>query len=312
MRKPFCRIGIFVLLLASPALSQEEEISTSGEGGKRTVFIPPATKQKLLALFPDKTRLGAEPQGEPVYYGANLYEYIDGGAEVYHLFEFSTLIHQEYKAREADVTVDLYDLKNPLNAYGIYAAERSPAYHFIPMGAEGYVSDYALNFLQGPYYVKLSAFTPEGKADKILEAFARGISEKIVGGKDLPEIFNLFPRQNRAPRSEKFVRKAPLGHEFLSPAFQVTYKLEQGECTLLLSETGDATRSAERVTRLKEHFQKAGKVADAPAFGPGALKGSSSFEGEMFFLGRKKYLAILVNPQPGSDALFAELLAKTP
>jgi len=29
----------------------------------------------------------------------------------------------------------------PLNAFGIYSAERSPNCHFLPLGAEGYLSD---------------------------------------------------------------------------------------------------------------------------------------------------------------------------
>jgi len=36
------------------------------------------------------------------------------------------------------VTVDIYDMGNAQNAFGIYASERSPDNSFITLGAEGY------------------------------------------------------------------------------------------------------------------------------------------------------------------------------
>ena len=52
---------------------------------------------------------------------------------------------------------------NPLNAFGVYAAERSPEYKYIPVGAEGYISEGVLNFVQDRFYVKLSGFGENGK-----------------------------------------------------------------------------------------------------------------------------------------------------
>src|SRR5512139_200439 len=119
--------------------------------------VPPQVRQHLVAWLPDAAAIGAKAIGEPVFYGENLFEYIDGGAEVYHQYQFVGLVHQKYRAGEVELTVDIYDMGGAVNAFGIYSVERAPGYNYVPIGAEGYLNDLVLNFLQGPCYVKLLA-----------------------------------------------------------------------------------------------------------------------------------------------------------
>jgi hypothetical protein len=309
MRKGFL-VMLLVVCITCFCYAQEDERGVVPATVSKPVNIPEENKHKLQLFLPVQTQVQAEALGAPVFYAANLYEYIDGGAEVYHQYDFVTLIHQEYKAKETEVTVDIYDMGNPLNAYGLYASERSPNYNFLPIGAEGYVSDFALNFLQGTCYVKLSAFSPNGKADTVLQSFAQSISERIKTGKTLPELFNIFPRENRVARSEKFVRKSPLGHEFLSPAYQVSYSVQGQECQLMLSEAASPQQARERTARLRDHFQKSGKLEPVPLVGAEASRGSNSYEGEMLFLTQGIYTILLVNSSPSGEALLKELASK--
>jgi hypothetical protein len=108
----------------------------------------------LAAILPgqsasEKTKLSALlPARAPVrFYTSDLYQYIDGGAEAYHGYGMVTLAHQEFKAGAAEVTIDLYDMGDPLRAFGIYASERSPEYRFLDIGAEGYAAGEILNFV---------------------------------------------------------------------------------------------------------------------------------------------------------------------
>jgi len=135
--------------------------------------VPAAEKAKLSILLPPGT-------GKPAqFYSSNLYEYIDGGAEAYHKFNMAAMVHREYKSKGVDMTVDIYDMGSPSNASGIYSSERSPAYHFIPIGEEGYSSEHTLNFLQRQFYVKLTAFGDKEAVAKMLNSFAGTISAKI-------------------------------------------------------------------------------------------------------------------------------------
>jgi len=294
-----------MLIVQAGAFTQEGAGATSAA-------VSAATQKKLEQLLPASAALGARPLAKPVFYGANLYEYIDGGAEAYHLYGFVALIHQQYRAKDTDIAVDIYDMGQPLNAFGIYASERAPDYHYIPVGAEGYVSESTLNFLQGAYYIKLSTSDPQAKAAPTLQAFARSVSGRIQTGKTMPKMFSLFPTANRVARSEKFIRQAPLGHDFLAPAYQATYKLSGKESTLLLSQAANARDARDRVKRLESHFRSAGKVTPAAGLGPGAFKGSTSFEGEMLVAPRGNYAAVLVNPGPSGEAFLKAILARLP
>jgi len=131
-----------------------------------------------------KTRLGALlPKGGNAvrFYSSDLYRYMDGGADIYLKYGLVALAHREYKRAGVDMTVDVFDMGGPLQAFGIYSAERSPEYRFIDIGTEGYSSESTLNFLQGRYYVRLSAFgdgaapaLPHGDLDD------RGEGRKVV------------------------------------------------------------------------------------------------------------------------------------
>jgi hypothetical protein len=299
---------VWLSWMVFPAVAQNEERIIASS--PTPVSIPTEVKQRLQTLLPDKIKLQAETNGATEFYAANLYEYIDGGADAYHLYDFVALIHQEYKAQKAEITVDIYDMGDPQNAFGIYSVERSPNYDFLPIGAEGYASDYALNFLQDRYYVKLSAFSQEGKADAVLEAFAREISAQIKTGKTLPDLFAFFPAENRIVRSEKFLLKSAMGHEFLAPACQASYNFQGRESILMLAQAASPEQAAERIARLKSYFQESGKVESLPRMGEAAWRGSNSYEGEMWFLTKGVYTLLLINPPPNGEAVLGEFAAK--
>src|SRR5438270_5808702 len=92
--------------------------------------------QRLVsAPLPGHTSAVGQPS---LYKPDNLYEYIDGGADVYLLYDFQQLLHQQLKDGGAELTADIYEMRTPEDAFGIYAAERSPSYQFIMLGVDGY------------------------------------------------------------------------------------------------------------------------------------------------------------------------------
>jgi len=112
----------------------------------------------------------------------------------------------------------------PLNAFGIYAAERYPDNAAVPVGVLGYFEGEALNFLAGRFYVKMLAFgLGEGT-----EAFLREVGLKVASGikppGGLPELVQRFPKDGLVARSEKYVKKNFMGYEFLRDGYVAAYK----------------------------------------------------------------------------------------
>jgi hypothetical protein len=211
--------------------------------------IPAEVKTRLAALLPkggDAAR----------FYSSDLYRYMDGGADIYLKYGLVAMAHREYKRAGVDMTVDVFDMGRPLQAFGMYSAERSPEYHFIDIGAEGYSSESTLNFLQGRYYVRLSAFG-DGAAPA-LDSFARAISRKIGADRSLPGLLDILPRENRVARSEKYLVQAPVGHDFLAPALTASYRFDGKATTLVISLAADAREANQRVEKLRQYYSQSG------------------------------------------------------
>jgi hypothetical protein len=245
-------------------------------------------------------------QSAPSFYGPdNLYQYMDGGADVYLLYDFQVLLHQDLKSGQADLSVDIFDMGNAEDAFGMYAAERAPNYSFLDIGVEAYRNEGILNFLQDRYYIKLAGFGPG--SDDLLEKLAHVISERIGGAESFPPLLEKTPQEHRVKHSEQFTRKDPLGHPFLSPAYVVSYEQGGGESKLVISVAKDAAEAQARLESLAKYFRESGKCEAAPELGEGAIQASNSFEGRALAMTQGRYLIMVVNPAGGA----ADLLKQT-
>jgi hypothetical protein len=82
---------------------------------------------------------GWKPFGEMQTFSPDdLYEYIDGGADLYLTYDFEDLEVLEYQnEKEATVTVEVYRHKTPYDAFGVFSQERSPTLESVAVGAQG-------------------------------------------------------------------------------------------------------------------------------------------------------------------------------
>ena len=288
-----------LLILALPAILIAQE-----EGGldAAPAVIPAAAKARLAQLLPDPSEVGAARTGEQNFYSSDLYQYSDGGADVYLDYGLVAMVHQEYKSASTDFTLDIYNLGTPANAFGIYAAESSPDYHFLPIGAEGYGTNEILNFLQDEFYVKLSAFGDKEKTAPLLERFALAVSRRIGPSTSMPAFLSLFPSQALASHSCRYVKKAPLGHEFLAPAILASYTLGEKQTTLVISKAADAAGAGTKVGKLQEYFGRSGKTIPLPGLAPTAFSGSNQFEGQAVFFAAGSYAILCLNPPPQAES----------
>ena len=288
-----------VLISASPALLLAQE-----EAGQESApaVIPAAAKAKLTHLLPDPSEVGAARAGEQRFYSSDLYQYTDGGADIYLDYGLVAMVHQEYKSSSSDFTLDIYNMGTPTNAFGIYAAESSPDYHFLPIGAEGYGTNEILNFLEGEFYVKLSASSDKEKTAPLLESFAREVSRRIGPSAPMPQFLSLFPPEHLVSHSSKYVKKAPLGHEFLAPAILASYTWGEKQTVLVISKAPDAAGAVAKVEKLREYFGRSGKMVPQAELGPSAFSGSNQLEGEAVFLAAGSYAILCLNPPPDAGS----------
>lgn len=298
--KLFCTLCFAVLLRA-----QEP-----GGGAVKPDAIPEAEKAELTGFMPVPASFGFKPKGAAQFFSSDLYKYIDGGAEAYHQYGLRAMIHQEYASKAMEVTVDLYDMGTPLSAFGIYAAERSPDYHFVGIGGEGYESDGLLNFFQREYYVKISAVS-EKKAPTapMLQTIAKYVSRKILTGPSMPAEIAWFPARGLVEHSQKYAVHSPMGRDFLAPAVTALYRFAGKETTLLVSTAADPADAARRVARLKQGFEGSGGTKAVAGLPVEAWRGTNSYEGAMIFFTKGRYAVVVMHPPSPPEAFLKEIVS---
>ncbi len=183
-------------------------------------------KSALLSLLPEIP--GWKPSEAPQTYRPDtLFQYIDGAAEIYLSYDFRELVVGQFKAEEgkASLTLEIYDMGNEKNSFGIYSAERFSENKFISLGMQGYVGEGELIFAAGQDYVKILCFDCGPDAEKTLHLFGERVVQKIGRTGEFPRILNAFPREGLVANSEKLVLRNFLGLSALHDGYLATYKV---------------------------------------------------------------------------------------
>jgi hypothetical protein len=190
---------------------------------------------------------------QTVYSRDNLWELIDGAADLFVSYEFENLYVAEYRSPDAvDVRVELYRHASGEMAFGMYAAERSPEFSFVSLGTQGYIEDGLLNFLVGKCYVKISSYSA-GKAGRDAMVTVGGALQKHLAEKTgWPDVLSLFPPQGRLSNSEGMTASNFLGYSFFTSAYTCRYDSSHGAQAFIIEcATGaEAARLLSKYTRL--------------------------------------------------------------
>jgi hypothetical protein len=238
--------------------------------------------------FPDIS--GWKPTAEvETYSPTTLYEYIDGAADLYLAYDFEELKVADFKSeKKGAVTLEIYRLHSPTDAFGIYSQERLPASNYISIGAQGYIDKNMLNFIAGPYYVKINSFDTGAEDQKILLAFAGKTAESLEKGEQkagLPRLLAAFPEEGKVKNSEKYISKKFLGYSFFHSAFIADYSLGGKTASLFVMEGADQNDCRDM---LQKYFQQIGRTQTILEEGRYTL--TDPHHGEIDFFWKGKYV----------------------
>lgn len=164
------------------------------------------------------------------YDSETLWEYINGAAEYYLAYEFSQLEWVEYSISEdVYIKAEVYHHSSPINAFGIYAYERSSDSEFLTIGNEGYMAHSALNFYIGNCYIKIYSHNNTESTISAIKSIANKLSDNIDDSPTKPEELNALPQQNLSAHTEKYKPENYLGYSFLKNVINAKYQLNDEE-----------------------------------------------------------------------------------
>ena len=150
------------------------------------------------------------------YTTGTLYTYINGEAELYMPYGFSTLVSALYTKQGdsiAALVVDIFQMGSIIDAFGIYSYYRNPDVEKINIGAGGFIDESQLMFYKDRYFVRLSA-SGDNPERNVFISCAETVAKKIPGTSTLPDELALLKVPGIVHGTEKYTAQSVLGYAF--------------------------------------------------------------------------------------------------
>jgi hypothetical protein len=256
----------------------------------------------IESLLPKKLPEGWRQVGSPqVYNQKNLFNRINGQAELFFKYGFQKsvfTIYQNKNNSKDQIELDLYDMGNVLQAFGILSRFRTgdrPA----GVGLESYLEDTSLVFYKGRYFVMLYATEAD---PSLLKRMAMTISSSIADSTPAPKEIDYFPKDGLKPGSIEYHPEGLLGYQFFKRGFQGTYierdqvKVEDKEYYLFLTIFKDSKDAEDALKTYRDSLSKKGKVHSGipTPFASNVIKGEDPYRGKVIVVPKGFYLAGII------------------
>lgn len=151
---------------------------------------------------------------------ANLYDHIDGGAELFLEFGFEDLIVQDYRKDGQEITLEVYRMECAEAALGIYLMKCGQEVPHPRIPARNSADKLQLLIVKNNYLLMVNNFKGEEAFVPVMVALSQKTLELIPEG--LPvETLTLLPEENLIPGSQRLIR-GPL-------ALQSLFTLGEGD-----------------------------------------------------------------------------------
>lgn len=174
------------------------------------LFLAPLTvgsQETIADALPADNELEGwkKDRGMQHYAGEDLYEYINGGAEIYHEYGFVRVVVQDYaNSAGKSVSVEIFQMTSPAAAYGMYTFKTDSKGKRIAIGSDAQLADYYMNFWQGPFLVTLTGFDETQETRTGLLDIAKSIGSKLSSDGDKPRIVSFLPEEDLDIQSPKY------------------------------------------------------------------------------------------------------------
>ena len=242
--------------------------------------------QQIMPTFKDSSRFELLEEAE-IYRADNLWEHINGAAPAYLAYDCQgvmTFIVLD-KMDSLEMTIDIFNMADSLNAFGIYSSERSPFNTAVNIGSGGSRSENALYFWQSRYYVKLTGYEYSEKMSESLILFSRILSDKIPKQGQLPKLFHVLPKENRIENSERYISIDVLGQKYLTNGFSVNYKYSEGKYRIIIIQQKSPVQAREHFLKYFDYRRSMGEVENVDyTFAENSFSAMDSFYGKVYFI----------------------------
>jgi hypothetical protein len=249
----------------SAALAFVAALAAVGASAGPAALAPAAVPRGDEELLPAEGAVDGSKREGPVrvFSGPELYELIDGGAEIFFEQGFARVTTQQYVLGTDEVGIELYAMRDAAAALGIYLArcgEETPAPGLDLRHTAG---RHELLAVRNRFYIVVDNLSGRAERARDLVAFARALASRLPADEPVAAL-DLLPKEGRVPGSERLIRGPLALQSFIQlgeddilqfrdrvTAVAAGYEAPAGRFTRVVAPYGDA----ETARRVFEHLQ---------------------------------------------------------
>lgn len=223
---------------------------------------------KIFIRLPDNLSLWKKSSTFDIYGPENLFDYINGGAELYLSYGFKQLLSCKYTGKDhPDITIDLFDMGNSYQAFGVFSHSRETIDDSIGQGCE--YGGGLLIFWKGQFYVSILAYPETEAAHQTILHIGLEIAGAIGEKGQLPPILKLLPHEDLVQESIRYFNHYIWlnSHYFISndnilhinrhtEAVLAQYKKGSGKYFMLLVEYPDLEKAQRAYSDFRKYYLK--------------------------------------------------------
>ncbi len=160
--------------------------------------------QDIGSLLPplerlEQWRLEEKPS---VYTGDDLFELINGGAEIYHEYGFVRVVSADYvDAAQTHIQLEIYEMSDASAAYGIFSLSQQSVEWKSEYGRVSASSKDYISFWKDRYYVLISWESRQHADAPQMSKLAAIVDQAIAEDPDPPELVRSFDAAAQAKRT---------------------------------------------------------------------------------------------------------------
>jgi hypothetical protein len=262
------------------------------------VLAAGGTVNTLSQAIPRKI-LDWQAAGEDrTYNRKTVFDYMDGGAEVYLAFDFREAFVRTYQAPSGDdIVLDIFDMGSPEEAYGVFSSDRQD-----PEAAIGQESTFGpglLRFWQGRYFVSISSAGDNQKTDKAILELGRAVAPHLGPPGERPPVLKILPPAGLVgSKTSYFHSSISLSNRYFVATENVLH-LEKGKTDCVLAEYSEGDEETIKLLLIRYPDGEQAEAAHQsflnnylPDAGP---DGTAQTENKKWVLGRRhqNFLAVV-------------------
>ncbi|MFA5292027.1 MAG: DUF6599 family protein [Phycisphaerae bacterium] len=238
----FVLIIIFIGIITKQKHYYVPAAPTTANTASENKSVTPKTQDWL-----NQQLFGADfkPANEVESYNAdNLYEKIDGKADLYLQNEFVSLQCRRYSSKQSDqewAEVYVYDMAKGKNAFAVYSGQKRRKSQPLGWAQFGYKTKDAVYSASGNFYFEIILSSDANQLLDSAESAAKQLTGFALKEPSEPFAINFFPKDNFVFDSLKLIKEDAFGCAEMKNIFTAAYSISGNDMTVFIADMPDSS-----------------------------------------------------------------------